>query len=130
MYRLITFIAAFAAVIAASVAIVGSAGGASQATWAQAKAAGWDCDPEVLIFGYYHCSPPGKTSVHELLAGTNVPTLVLRVFYPDGDRTLAGIERLIRADMYAGQPCPQDNLAEWDLLDLPTDYRACHNFDT
>jgi hypothetical protein len=25
---------------------------------------------------------------------------------------------------------PQDNLVEWDLLDLPVAYYACHHFDT
>jgi hypothetical protein len=34
------------------------------------------------------------------------------------------------ADLYRGQPCPQDGLSEWGLLDLPVDYRACHHFET
>jgi hypothetical protein len=119
------------AIVASTATFVGTAGGASQATMAQAKAAGWDCNPEVLILGYYHCAPPGKPSVADLIAGTDVPTIVLRVFNPaptDAERTLAGIERLRRADLYAGQPCPQDNLVTWDLL--PFGYYACHNFDT
>ena len=113
------------AVVAA--ALVGSAGGAGKATMAQAKAAGWDCNPEVLIVGYFHCAPPGKPSVADMIAGTDVPSIVLRVFYNNPDRTLAGTEHLMREDLYAGQPCPQDNLAQWDLL--PFGYYACHHFD-
>jgi hypothetical protein len=118
------------AVVATAAMIVGPAGGASKATMAQAKAAGWDCNPEILIVGYFHCAPPGKPSVADLIAGTNEPTIVLRVFHNNADRTFAGIETLRRADLYRGQPCPQDGLAVWELLDFPTDYRACHRFDT
>ena len=82
--------------------------------------------PHVLIFGYYHCAPPGKPSVADLIAGTDVSIIVLRVFNPDG--TFVGVERLLRADLYAGQGCPQDSLVTWDLL--PFGYYACHNFDT
>ena len=133
MQRMFFVTSLVAVVIAVAAALAGSAGGASQATWQQAADAGWQCDPEVLIFGYYHCAPPGGPSVTDLIAGTNEPIIVLRVFSPDAERTertLVGIERLIRADLYAGQPCRQDNLATWDLLDFPTDYYACHNFDT
>ena len=115
-----------------AVALVGatvfaiSAAGSSGATMAQAQAAGWDCNPQVLIVGYFHCAPPGKPSVLDMIQGnTNTPSIVLRVFYPSGE--LAGTEHLIRADLYQGQPCPQDNLATWDLL--PFGYRACHHFD-
>lgn len=94
----------------------------------QAKAAGWDCSPEILIGGYYHCAPRGGASVLDIVTGAAAPASVqLRVFNPDG--SFAGTETLLRADLYAGQPCPQDNLAEWGLLDLPVDYRACHKFD-
>jgi hypothetical protein len=120
-----------AAVIAFAVVTAVLAGAASGAdgpggTMAQAQAAGWDCNPHVLIFGYYHCAPPGTPSVADLIAGTDVSIIVLRVFRPDG--TFAGVERLLRADLYAGQGCPQDSLVNWDLL--PFGYYACHNFDT
>lgn len=95
----------------------------------QAENAKWDCNPKVLIIGYYHCAPPGKASVLEIVTGAKSPPSVdLRVFNPDG--TFAGTESLIRADLYDGQPCPQDGLSEWGLLDLPVDYRACHHFET
>ena len=111
-------------VVASAFAI--TAAGSSSATMAQAQAAGWDCNPQVLIVGYFHCAPPGKPSVLDMIQGkTDTPSIVLRVFYPSGE--FAGTEHLIRADLYQGQPCPQDNLSEWDLL--PFGYRACHHFD-
>src|SRR6266508_3544801 len=79
MNRIIFAFTALASVVAAA-ALVGAAGGASNATMAQAQAAGWDCNPEVLIVGYFHCAPPGKPSVADMIAGTDVPTIVLRVF--------------------------------------------------
>lgn len=115
--------------VIAAIALAGSAfGGGGGATMAQSQAAGWDCNPQILIIGYYHCAPPGKASVLDIATGqASPPSVVLRVFNPDG--SFAGTESLLRADLYAGQPCPQDNLTEWGLLDLPVDYRACHRFD-
>ena len=91
----------------------------------------WDCEPYIPIAGnYQHCAPPGKPSVADLLAGrTDAPTLVFRVFDFDTG-AFAGIESLIRADLYQGQPCWQDGQDEWGLLDLPVAYRACHRFET
>jgi hypothetical protein len=115
-----------ALVIAGASVFAISAAGSSSATMAQAQAAGWDCNPQVLIVGYFHCAPPGKPSVLDMIQGTtDTPSIVLRVFYPSGE--FAGTEHLIRADLYEGQPCPQDNLVTWDLL--PFGYRACHHFD-
>ena len=71
----------------------------------------------------------GKQSVADLLAGTaDASSIVLQVFKPDG--TFAGTELLLRADLYAGQPCPQDSLPTWDLLPFSGGYYACHHFDT
>ncbi len=117
---------AMIAVIAA--AVVGTAGGAGKRTLTQAEAAGWDCNPLVLIGGHYHCSPPGVPSVADIIAGTaNTPSIVHQVFSPDG--RLAGTETLIRADLFAGQRCPTD---EWlpvpPWLPVPQ-YYACHHFD-
>jgi hypothetical protein len=91
----------------------------------------WDCEPYIPIAGnYQHCAPPGKPSVADLLAGrTDEPSLVLRVFDFDTGE-YAGIEFLIRDDLYQGAPCWQDGQPEWGLLDLPVDYRACHRFET
>ena len=126
-----TFRASIIAALAATVmtiALTGSAlaGQAGLTDMERAQAANWDCNPQILIVGYFHCAPPGKPSVLDMINGdTSAPSIVLRVFNPDG--SFAGTEHLQRADLYAGQRCPQDNLAEWDLL--PFGYRACHHFD-
>ena len=91
----------------------------------------WDCEPYVPIAGnYQHCAPPGKPSVADLLAGeTDAPSLELRVFdFATGK--FAGMESLLRADLYHGQSCSQDGQSEWGLLELPVPYRACHRFET
>lgn len=124
MFRRFAVLPVIAIVFAVAVGAALAAGGRG-GTMTQVQAAGWDCNPQVLIVGYFHCAPPGKPSVADMIAGTDVPGIVLRVFNPDG--TFAGTEHLIRADLYAGQPCPQDSLAVWDLL--PFGYYACHHFD-
>jgi hypothetical protein len=109
-------------------ALTGAVSGASRHTLANAQAAGWDCDPLILIGGHYHCSPPGKPGVVQIIDGTaTAPSIVHQVFRPDG--RFAGSETLIRADLFAGQPCPTD---EWLPVPpwLPTPmYYACHHFD-
>jgi hypothetical protein len=126
MSRNIPFIAGLAAVVAIAAVAVGSAGGAGKRTLAQAQAAGWDCNPLILIGGHYHCSPPGRPSVADIIAGTDVASVVHQVFRPDG--SFAGTETLIRADLFAGQPCPTD---EWLPVPPwgPVEYYACHHFD-
>ena len=112
----------------AVIVVAGTAlGGGSGSTMAHAEANGWDCAPRELILGYFHCAPPGKPSVQEMIDGdTSAASIVLRVFNPDG--SFAGIERLLRADLYAGQPCSQNGSATWG--ELPFGYFACHNFET
>lgn len=127
MARKFAFLPSLTAITALSVILAGAVSGASQHTLAQAQAAGWDCDPLILIGGHYHCSPPGKPGVLGIIDGTaTTPSIVHQVFRPDG--TYAGAETLIRADLFAGQPCPTDHwlpVPPW----LPTPmYYACHHF--
>ena len=107
--------------------LAGAVSGAGQHTLAQAQAAGWDCNPMILIGGHYHCSPPGKQGVQDIIDGTATsPSIVHQVFHSDG--TFAGTELLIRADLFAGQRCPTDQglpVPPW--LTTPT-YYACHHF--
>ena len=122
--RLISVLAATAvALVLASTAL-----GAGNRTLAQAQAAGWDCEPLILIGGHFHCSPPGKEGVLEIANGTATsPSIVHQVFRPDG--MFAGTETLIRADLFASQPCPTDQwlpVPPW--LSTPT-YYACHHFE-
>jgi hypothetical protein len=120
----------FIAAIALAMAIVAgtAVGSAGRHTLAQAQAAGWDCNPLILIGGHFHCSPPGVPSVQDIVDGTaTTPSVVHQVFAPNG--RFAGTELLIRADLFAGQRCPTD---EWlpvpPWLPDPT-YYACHHFD-
>jgi len=107
--------------------LAGAVSGGGSHTLAQAQAAGWDCGPLILIGGHFHCSPPGKQGVQEIIDGTATsPSIVHQVFRSDG--TFAGTESLIRADLFAGQRCPTDQwlpVPPW--LATPT-YYACHHF--
>lgn len=128
MRRTFPSLAALAALILMASALAGTASGSGARTLAQAQAAGWDCNPMVLIGGHYHCSPRGVPSVQDIVDGrATTPSIVHQVFRPDG--TFAGTETLIRADLFAGQPCPTD---EWlpvpPWLPSPA-YYACHHFD-
>jgi len=114
----------------AVLAVAGTASPASSASKAQAVAAGWDCSPDITILGYFHCAAPGKPSLLDLVTGAaSPPNLALRVF-DGGTQLLAGTEQLIRADLFAGQPCPQEG-GGWAFLDFAApaaDYYACHHF--
>lgn len=127
MRRTLPFITSLAAIVLTASALVGTVSGASSRTLAKAQAAGWDCNPLVLIGGHYHCSPRGLPSVQDIVDGTaTTPSIVHQVFRPDG--SFAGTETLIRADLFAGQPCPTDQwLAVPPWLPEPT-YYACHHF--
>ena len=128
MRRAFPFVASLAAIGITAVALAGTVNGAGSRTLAQAQAAGWDCKPLVLIGGHYHCSPRGVPSVQDIADGTaTTPRVVHQVFEPEG--RFAGTETLIRADLFAGQPCPTDrwlSVPPW----LPTAmYYACHHFE-
>lgn len=90
--------------------------------------AGWECF-NVEGLGV-HCAPPGHHA--------STPTLTFLVFDTSDphsmDAPLAGTELLIRADLYAGQPCAADGGGMYHELDMTgdgvTDYYACHHYDT
>ena len=128
MHRLRSILATLMALTLASAMFAGNALAiSSRLTLEQVQAAGWDCTPLVLIGGHYHCSPPGRPSVMDIVVGTaDTPSIVHSVFREDG--TCAGTELLIRADLFAGQPCPTDMwlpVPPW--LPEPV-YWACHHF--
>lgn len=128
MRRTFTLIPSLVAIAAVALVLTGTVSGAGPRSLARAQAAGWDCNPLILIGGHFHCSPPGTPSVQDIVDGTATsPSVVHQVFRPNGD--FAGTETLIRADLFAGQPCPTD---EWLPVPpwLPTPmYYACHHFD-
>lgn len=128
MRRLRLTVSALSALALASAMSAGNALAiSSHLTLDDAIASGWDCTPLVQIGGHYHCSPPGKQGVIDIIAGTaDSPSIVHTVFRADGG--FAGTELLIRADLFAGQPCPTDMwlpVPPW--LPEPA-YWACHHF--
>ncbi len=111
---------------------VASAGGNSPGHLSEK---GWNCfDPDGPGPLTVHCMPPG--------AGASSASMSVKV-YDTVDPTATdagflGTEILIRADLYHGQPCPQDGLEEYEGLDLfpppfgdgAIDYYACHHYET
>jgi hypothetical protein len=91
---------------------------------AQLSDHGWNCF-DVPGLGV-HCQPPGD--------GSSSATLTFLYFDTsdpnDEDAPFLGTEILVRADLYNGQPCPQEGLDEYTGLDLfggpEVDYYACH----
>lgn len=112
-----------AIVLALSVLFLGTLSGTSVArgvTTTQLEKAGWLCFPTGTG---PHCMVPGA-----LASDASIPILVFSDWGSAG--VLKGSELLIRADLYAGQPCPQ---SEVEFLPaaatgLANDYYACHHF--
>ena len=110
-----------------TIASVASAGGNSPA---QRTKAGWFC----IVAGprnRVHCVPPG--------AFKSSASITAQVFdtsdVSSTDAPLHGTQILIRADLYAGQPCASDGGGEYEFVPssatgLPFDYRTCHHFST
>src|SRR5436190_23903620 len=83
------------------------AGGSSPAQLAKA---GWDCfQPPPDFNPYIHCSPPGQLA--GIISGTARSAMFIAFATTDLHATEAdmlGLERVIREDLYHGQPCPTD----------------------
>lgn len=128
MHRLRFSFSALSGLVLATTVVAGSAwANNSRLTLDQAIASGWGCEPLILIGGHFHCSPPGKQSVVEIIAGTADSSSIVHTVFDAGGQ-FAGTELLIRADLFAGQPCPTDvwlPVPPW--LPEPT-YYACHHF--
>ena len=117
-----------ATIVAATLLVVGAANVASARgpSPATLTTAGWACF-NVPGLGV-HCQPPGSDA--------SSATISFLYFFDttdpgDTDADLTGTETLIRADLYHGQPCPQEGLDQWTGLDLfggpDVDYYACHH---
>lgn len=86
--------------------------------------AGWLCVP---IEGQVHCFPPGDVPP----GGASITVRVFDTANPTAaEADFLGTEILIRADLFAGQPCPQDGGTYADVNVGGTDYKACHRYDT
>jgi hypothetical protein len=85
---------------------------------------------EQLVRAGYSCFPAGPDDWIHCLLGRKfgARSIPVKVFSADGNEFL-GTELLLRADIYAGQPCPQDGLEQWDSEAVPG-YFACHHFET
>ncbi|HEX6400069.1 MAG TPA: hypothetical protein VF108_06315 [Actinomycetota bacterium] len=97
----------------------------------------WFC---ILDLGTWHCVPPGVLATS---GGPSEPSVNWEcddpadplcsqddagavVFGPPDGTHFAGTENLIRADLYAGQPCPQGTSG---FVPLPFgDYQYCHHY--
>jgi hypothetical protein len=141
MRRLIT-IATLFGVVSLAIAVSATAAGVSPA---QLQRAGWDCIYPGDFNPNVHCFPPGRLEGVE--AGTAASALLVAFATPDvnaEEAPLLGTERMIRADLFHGQPCPTDPpggppgaatsppLYEWSWLypRFGWDYYICHTFDS
>jgi hypothetical protein len=124
--------ALFALVALLAVPAASSAGGLSPAQLAKA---GWTCIlPPPDFNPNVHCLPANQ------LAGviSGEAEVVISLAFAtdelgDTDADLLGTERMIRADIFAGQPCPTDPPSlgySWLFPRFGWDYYICHTFDS
>ena len=108
------------AIMVSLVAMVLFASGSSAGgvTAGQLARAGFDC---------FNAGPNNWTHCLNFTHFGN-PAVRVMVFTEDGEQFL-GTEQLLRPDIYAGQPCPQNGLDAWDFVP-DAGYFACHHFDT
>ena len=111
---------------------VASAKGVSPALLA---AAGWDCIlPPPEFNPNVHCAKPG--SLAGILSAEAEMVVWLTFGTPDLASTnapLLGSERMIRSDLFHGQPCPTDPPSfeySWLVPRFGWDYYICHTFDS
>jgi hypothetical protein len=97
--------------------------------------AGWDCATGPRPFNpRVHCAPPGELA--RILSGEAETATFLTFDTEDPaatDAVFLGTERLIRADLFHGQPCPTDPPSlQYSYLGplLGWDYYVCHTFDS
>jgi len=102
-----------------AIASIGTAT-ADRLTADQLSDAGFDCFPAGPS-DWIHCMDLDK-----LVSGKK--SVPVKVFSVDGSEFL-GTELLLHEDVYAGQPCPTDELNLWEVLE-GTPYMACHHFLT
>lgn len=133
MYRL-------AAIVLLSIVGLGAASMANPARAdgigpAGLAAAGWTCfQPPQDFNPYIHCAPPGQ--FESIVSGTARAAMFIAFDTTDLDAeraSIRGTERLIRADLYHGQPCPTDPPTyEYSSLEprFGWNYFICHSFDS
>ncbi|MGH2610108.1 MAG: hypothetical protein ACRDHF_13595 [Tepidiformaceae bacterium] len=97
--------------------------------------AGWDCfQPPPDFNPYIHCAPPGQ--LERIISGEARSAMFITFETTDLDAEsapLLGTERLIRSDLYHGQPCPTDPPTyQYSSLEprFGWNYHICHTFDS
>jgi hypothetical protein len=101
----------------------------------QLAEAGWDCFLPPLDFNpNVHCAPPGQ--LERIVSGEARAAMFMTFATTDLETTSAeflGTERLIRSDLYRGQPCPTEPPMYTYSSLLPRfgwNYHICHTFDS
>jgi hypothetical protein len=119
--------------LVASLPATGAAAG--RVSPAQLTAAGWDCIlPPPEFNPNVHCAKPG--SLEGILSAEAEMVVWLAFATSDLESTsaaLLGSERMIRADLFHGQPCPTDPPSyeySWLMPRFGWDYYICHTFDS
>jgi hypothetical protein len=122
--------------LVASVSILPSAAALGQGLGpGRLDAAGWDCFLPPLDFNpNVHCAPPGQ--LDRIVSGEARAAMFVAFATTDLSASSApylGTERLIRADLFHGQPCPTDPPSYQYSSLMPRfgwDYYICHTFDS
>jgi hypothetical protein len=101
---------------------------------AQLQRAGWSCLLPPAFNPNVHCFPPGQ--LEGIISGDAEVATSLAFATTDlaaTDAPLLGTERVIRADLFHGQPCPTDPPSfeySWLFPRFGWDYYICHTFDS
>jgi hypothetical protein len=97
--------------------------------------AGWECIlPPPEFNPYVHCVPADQLA--GIISGHSAMVTMLTFRTSDmtaTDAELLGTERMIRADLFHGQPCPTDPPGytySWLFPRFGWDYYICHTFDS
>jgi hypothetical protein len=131
MKRLFTLLALASLLLALAGPPAAAARGPSPASLA---AAGWDCLLPPPFNPNVHCSPPGL--LEGVISGEAESGMWFAFATDDlssTDAPFLGAERVIRADLYNGQPCPTDPPSyeySWLFPRFGWDYYICHTFDS
>ena len=125
----------FGTVLVLTVALTAGPASAAGVNPAQLTRAGWDCIlPPPDFNPNVHCAPPGALA--GVISGEAAMASMLAFGTADVGATeapLLGTERMIRADLFHGQPCPTDPPSfeySWLFPRFGWDYYICHTFDS
>ena len=134
MRRLVMIVAVVIAAVAATAAQAQGSSQARGSSPAQLTRAGWSCFLPPPFNPNVHCAPPNQ--LQGVVSGRAAAATFL-VFRTDDVNSesapFVGTERLIREDLFHGQPCPTDPPSyrySWLFPRFGWDYYICHTFDS